>query len=145
MAFILLCSSDITFWDTLTTSTISCCISICSAMSSTGSVRFSRLLMFSFSQVSIHHPTSPTAITQPEFRAFQFLLAPTLAFLTQLLAKLVCLLPTTQCPRHISFFFKLSRYSSRDPNNVLDLYWPCSIETSLLPHPGGDGMSILYN
>ena len=57
-AFVVLCSSDITFWDTLTTSTNTCCISICSAMSSTGSVRFSLLLMFSFFQVSIHHPPS---------------------------------------------------------------------------------------
>ena len=56
-------------------------------------------------EVQIFRPSpilDVTPITQPEFRAFQFLLAPVLAFFTQLLAKLVCLLPT-RFPPHIFY------------------------------------------
>ena len=66
-----------------------------------------------------------TPITQPEFRAFHFLLAPALAFFTQLLAKLVCLLPT-QCPRHI--------FSSYHDvlHEILAIYWIYTAQSKLV-------------
>jgi hypothetical protein len=78
-------------------------------------------------EVRLYRPSPVLDVTSiAQSRALQLLLAPSLAFFTQLLAKLVCLMPT-QCSHHIFYHDILYR--------IPNIYWIYTSQTKRLCSP----------